>query len=194
MEIRTCWAYDRKTKEYEGITTAFENPLDGGFNLPANATFVEPPQFGEFETAVFNGESWAVVPDYRRHLDNTGTFVGGKPYYDPAKYWWDEGSYMETFGDIPSGMTFTKMDTPQIVVDVVNLENQIQTSKDYLADTDYVHNVILEEPEKAEKYAPVIEERKRVRASIDPTEEQISNLKNQIVSLYGEEALNHLSV
>lgn len=193
METKTCWSYEKETKEYNGVTIAFTDPEDGGFNLPANATFVEPPQFGEFETAVFNGESWAVVPDYRRHLIN-GNYEGGKPYYDPSKYWWDEGSYMETFGDIPSGMTFTKMNTPQIVVDVVNLEKQIQTSKNYLADTDYVHNVILEEPEKAEKYAPVIEERKRVRASIDPTEEQIDSLKNQIVSLYGEEALDHLSV
>ena len=191
MNTKTCYRFDEKTHEYRCTDLAFQEPIELTYPLPANCTFIEPPVVGDFEIAIFDGKSWEVKPDYRKHFEK-GTYVGGKPYFNPNKYWWAEEQYMTEIGDIPEGMSFEKMEKPQIVSDVVELINEIRSSKQYLSDTDYIHNIIAEEPEKAEKYALVIEERKRVRATIDPTEEQIKTLKEQIVAEYGEEALKHL--
>ena len=191
MDTRTCWAFDSETKEFIGETTAFPDPLDGGFNLPQNATFVEPPDVEEFEISVWNGTSWDIVPDYRQHLVD-GEYVGGKQYYDPSDYWWAIGMYMQTYGDIPSGMSFTKMPVPQMVHDENDADDEINEYRQYLVSTDYIDNVLAEEPEKADKYASVVAERKRVRALIDPKTEERDSLRAQIVDLYGEDALAHL--
>lgn len=191
METRICYKFDKKTNEFLHTTYAFQEPVGKTFPLPSFSTFVEPPKVEEFQVAVWNEEKWEIKKDYRRHLVQ-GEYVGGKAYYNPNEYWWANEQYMTEIGDIPEGMSFEKMEKPQIVSDVIELTNEVYTNKQYLSDTDYIHNVIAEEPEKADKYASVIEERKRVRATVDPTEEQIEGLKAQIVILYGKEALNHL--
>ena len=191
MDTKTCYRFKEDTGELLGSEMAFCEPKGGTFPLPANCTFIEPPIFAEFEIPAFDGEKWDIKPDYRKHIRD-GQYVGGKPFYDPSQYWWAEGKYMTKIGDIPEGMTFVKMDKPQIVIEVVALMDEIQEKKKYLSETDYIHNVIAEEPDKAEKYAPVIEERKSVRASIDPMQERIDQLKAEIVEKYGKDALDHL--
>lgn len=57
-----AYSYNNDTMMFEGITEAFESPLEpGNYLLPAHATFVEPPCCGEGHRQKFNGESWEVV-------------------------------------------------------------------------------------------------------------------------------------
>lgn len=192
MDTKKCYSYKEDTKEYLGETLSFKDPLEGKFNLPANCTFEEPSEVGDFEIPVWEEDKWTVKPDYRKHLSQEGMYEGGKPYYDPKEYWWSEPKYMTSIGDIPEGMTWNKIDLPLICQEAVDLEDKIIEGKKYLQDTDYVHLVITEEPEKEEKYSEIIEERKRIRATIDPNEVSLEEKKSLIVSQYGEEALNHL--
>ncbi|MDD3012629.1 MAG: tail fiber assembly protein [Candidatus Gastranaerophilales bacterium] len=58
--------YNSMTKEYIGESIADENPLEEGvFLLPANATFLQPPNIAENEVAVFENDLWIIKADYR---------------------------------------------------------------------------------------------------------------------------------
>lgn len=58
--------YDSETGEYLGSSDARPDPLETGrFLIPACATDVEPPKNGANETAVFAGDAWSVMPDFR---------------------------------------------------------------------------------------------------------------------------------
>ncbi len=84
--------YDEKTKEYLSTTTAEVDPeetkLKGEFVplLPANATLIELPEYGENEILVFENENWVIKPDYRKNFykvaDNLSvqeiTTIGGQ--------------------------------------------------------------------------------------------------------------------
>ena len=162
--------------------------------IASNSTLISPPkEIPEFTVPCFNKDKqkWELKPDYRPKSIN-GNLKGGKPFYNSKEYWWAREHWMTTIGDKPEGTSWSKMEIPQIVKDVVNLRRNILEWKTYLSNTDYIHNVIAEVPEAADKYAPIIEEREKVRLLIDPAQEQIDSLKEQIVSQYGEEALNHL--
>lgn len=39
-----------------------------GVGLPAHSTEIEPPTVGENQVAVFSGEEWSVIPDYRGQI------------------------------------------------------------------------------------------------------------------------------
>lgn len=64
--------YDEKTKEYLSTTIAEADPeetkLKGKFVplIPANATLIDLPEYGENEIPVFKNENWVVQPDYRK--------------------------------------------------------------------------------------------------------------------------------
>jgi hypothetical protein len=61
------YIYDKDTKEFLYSTDAQENPKKSGEYLyPKSSTTIIPPQQEEYKTAVFNGEFWDIVPDYRR--------------------------------------------------------------------------------------------------------------------------------
>ena len=56
------------TGEYIGTCAADPSPVEPGVWLyPASTTVVEPPQTGEREVAIWAGETWQVVPDWRGH-------------------------------------------------------------------------------------------------------------------------------
>lgn len=63
--------FDPNTKEYLMTTIASADPMEtkikGEFIplVPAYATLVEPPETGEGEVAIFNGESWEIKKDFR---------------------------------------------------------------------------------------------------------------------------------
>lgn len=63
--------FDPNTKEYLMTTIASADPMEtkikGEFIplVPAYATLVEPPNTGEGEVAIFNGESWEIKKDFR---------------------------------------------------------------------------------------------------------------------------------
>lgn len=183
MDTKTCYTFDWTTGVYL-FSEEVKRQGNGEFQLTGfNCTFVELPEYGKYEIPVFNKETetWKIEPDYRNI-----------PYYKISDYWWAEDLYMHTYGNIPEGMSLIKADKPQIAIDAGALVETIANKKKYLADTDYIHSVILEEPEKSEKYISIIEERKKIRASIDPLQTELDELKSQITLQYGEEALNHL--
>ena len=73
--------YDSATGEYLGAIEADESPLEPGVYLvPANATVKPAPALKPGEAAVFDGEIWSVVPDYRGCsvccLDADGYYAG----------------------------------------------------------------------------------------------------------------------
>lgn len=183
--------YDPRTHEYLKKSKAEYDKYYDKYVTAPNSTLIAPPEnIPEFKVAFFNTENsqWEIRPDYRY----SSNIKKGKPYYDPKKYWWAPEQWMYEIGDIPEGMSWEKMECPGICKTIVNLQNEIREAKQYLADTDYIHSVMLEEPEKSYKYDYVVAERKRVRATIDPLQEKLDNLKEQVVDRYGGEALNHL--
>ena len=188
--------YDPRTHEYLKKSKAEYDERHNKYIIAPNSTLIAPPEnIPEFKAACFNTESnqWELLTDYRQKVNkDTHIIEGGKPYYDPKKYWWAPEQWMCEFGDIPEGMSWEKMKRPSICKTIVNLQNEIKEAKQYLADTDYIHSVMLEEPEKSYKYDYVVAERKRVRATIDPLQEKLNNLMDQVAERYGGEALNHL--
>lgn len=83
MLIVYVHSYDGTTKEYlHGSEPAQFDPLQpGNLLVPANATTIEPPTFGEKEIAVFDeaAEAWEVKPDYRYKIHGE---ISGVEYYD----------------------------------------------------------------------------------------------------------------
>lgn len=52
--------------DYVGSSFADPNPVrEDDWLVPAFATTEAPPKFGAMQTAIFDGEKWKVVPDYR---------------------------------------------------------------------------------------------------------------------------------
>ena len=62
-----AYRYDKDTKEYKGSLEAQVNPLEGGYLLPANCTFVEPPESQEDKTILWQDDEWVYVSDYREN-------------------------------------------------------------------------------------------------------------------------------
>lgn len=60
-----AYRYDEETKEYLGTQEAQINPLEGGYLLPANCTFLEVPEYEEKQVPVFENEIWIVKVDNR---------------------------------------------------------------------------------------------------------------------------------
>ena len=199
MTIKTCYRY-AQNGEYTGTAYAQENPKhEGEFLLPANCTWMEPPEKGEFEAVCWDGEKWVIKPDYRKHLDKTGTYVDGKPFYNPEKFWWAEEEYNTEIGDKPADREWEKMDKPEICNQVVELEEKYETLKKELEDTDYYARRLYEfengyasDPEKEAFYKSELQRLAQERPNLNLWEAQANELKAQIVAEYGEEALEHL--
>lgn len=60
-----AYKYDNETKEYKGTQEAQANPLEGGYLLPADCTFLEVPEYTEGTIPVFENGSWVIKNDYR---------------------------------------------------------------------------------------------------------------------------------
>lgn len=200
MNTKTCYRFNKKTHEFLGADVAFQEPVGETYPLPANCTFVEPPKTEEFEVACWNWEVWEIKPDYRKRLDETGTYVGGKPFYNPENFWWAEEQYMTEIGDIPQGMSFEKMDKPEICNQIVELEDKYNALKTELEDTDYYarrlyefENGYAEDPEKEAFYKSELQRLALERPNLNIWETEANTLKEQVKAQYGEEALNHLT-
>lgn len=95
MTNPTAYIYDKNTNEYLGKTQADQSPLEEGVWIyPAFTTDQKPPDAGANQTAVFSGDAWALVPDWRGHT-----------------YWLADGSEhkIEALGEEPSA---DALDTP----------------------------------------------------------------------------------
>ena len=60
-----AYKFDKDTKEYLGTQTAQKNPLESGYLLPANSTFLEAPKVAEGQVPVFENDIWVVKTDKR---------------------------------------------------------------------------------------------------------------------------------
>lgn len=89
---KTVYSYNPITGEYIGTTVADESPLEPGvYLLPAHSTEVAPPEGGSHEAALWDGEVWSLVPDWRgevRYRTNTG-----------------EAIHITELGELPEGLT-----------------------------------------------------------------------------------------
>ena len=71
MKTKIAYLYDEKTKEYLGEATSFLDVEESKakeeeiFILPADATYIKPPEYSANEIPVWNGECWEVVKDFR---------------------------------------------------------------------------------------------------------------------------------
>ncbi|MEI8244350.1 MAG: hypothetical protein WCI51_00885 [Lentisphaerota bacterium] len=60
------YSFSSVTKEYTGVGEAKLSPLEKNvYLLPGRATFIEPPQAGENEVAIWNGQAWEIKQDFR---------------------------------------------------------------------------------------------------------------------------------
>lgn len=63
------FVYDKVTKEFIKEIQPQKNPLKSGeYLFPACSTDVLPPPLKDNEAAVFNGQFWNILPDYRGKL------------------------------------------------------------------------------------------------------------------------------
>lgn len=60
-----AYRFDENTKEYLGTQTAQIDPLEGGYLLPANCTFLKVPKYQEGQIPVFENDIWVVKVDNR---------------------------------------------------------------------------------------------------------------------------------
>lgn len=60
-----AYRFDENTKEYLGTQTAQINPLESGYLLPANCTFLKVPEYQEGQIPVFENDIWIVKVDNR---------------------------------------------------------------------------------------------------------------------------------
>ena len=59
MRSITVYAYDPTAKEYRGTAKAYEDPKHPGrYLIPAFATEIEPPEPGENQRVVWDGQAW----------------------------------------------------------------------------------------------------------------------------------------
>ena len=64
-----AYRYKENTKEFEYITEAQKDPIDGGYLLPGHSTFTEIPTYEEGYIPVYipEGDKWEVKEDHRKH-------------------------------------------------------------------------------------------------------------------------------
>lgn len=88
--------------EYIGTEEALLDPLEtelqgeNVYLLPANATFIEPPEAQESFARVWNGEAWQEVEDHR-----------GTEYWLPGDVYGTPAHEMTELGPLPEGATTT---------------------------------------------------------------------------------------
>ncbi len=139
MNTKICYGYNNDNV-YSGTELAFEDPMEeGNYPLPANATFVEPPELEAPYVNVWDGEKWVATEDHRQHLDSTGTMAGGTPYWLPAEgdNFYSEPRYMKELGSLPEGAVTTRPAKTAEELQKEQLTEAIYESQATLSETDY---------------------------------------------------------
>ena len=99
--------YDSKTHEFTKSAPAQLHPRTGE-PLPALlAVHVAPPETGEKEKAVWNGEAWEIIEDHRQHTNEQGVKEGGTGYWLPGDTPHSAARYREDLGPLPEGARLT---------------------------------------------------------------------------------------
>lgn len=184
-EKKIAYFWNSEDKTFVNSREINEDPNNAGYYpCPARATFVAPDlTLVSPYVNVWNGSAWEKKEDHRKHLDETGTYVGGTPYWPEGATYKDEASYMTELGPIPDGASLTQPEKPEEMTQYEDLKSQIAKAKAYLSDTDYVVTKIAEGVSTADDYAEILAERKTQRESIDPLQAQVDTLKTTLVEL-----------
>ena len=135
-----AYKFDPSTKEFRRKIEAQEEPYHPGeYALPANATFSAPPEYADKQIPVWNGTSWEIREDHRRHVNNKGQYEGGTPYWLPSEgdNWQSDPRYMTEIGPLPEGAVTTRPEKTEQEIQEENLKNTIYESESYLNETDY---------------------------------------------------------
>ena len=123
---------------YIGEISCQKNPMvKDEYFLPANSTLIAPPEKEGVKVPKWNGESWELIEDHRKHLNDKGDYEGGTPYWMPEDDWRSEARYMSELGPLPEGALLEKPEKPQSETDREKAEQEISKAKAYLASTDY---------------------------------------------------------
>ena len=134
----TVYKFHRTTGVY--LSQILADEVNGELLLPPSCTTVAPPAFEPHVTVpVWNKvtESWELLEDHRRYLDETGTYVGGTQYWLPEDDYTSDGHYMSEPGPLPEGASLTRPSKPQEVIDKEQMLSQIAEAKSFLRETDY---------------------------------------------------------
>lgn len=115
-----AYIYDKKTGEFLRETVTDLDPLETriqGQNvwlLPALGTFTPPPDTGEKQAAVWNGETWNLVEDHRQKRDKGGRIIeeSGTAYWLPGDTWESPARYIEELGPLPCDAILTQPEKP----------------------------------------------------------------------------------
>ena len=97
------YSYDAETKVYINSFNARKDPLESSIQgkdvwlLPANATFITPPEMPSGYTCIWQDNAWVLVEDHR-----------GQYYWLPDATWETLPEKMETVGPLPEGAITTK--------------------------------------------------------------------------------------
>lgn len=178
MQIVKVYRFDKETREYKGEGVA-NISKDGTVLLPPYHTEVAPPKYKENEEIpIWNGESWEIVEDHRKHLDDTGTPAGGTPYWLPAEgdNYYSEPHYTKEIGSLPEGAVTERPAKTAEEIQKEQLEETIRESESLLNSTDYriikfMDAYIQNHPEvKAEfeaEYPTTLQDRQDARDAIN---------------------------
>ena len=121
----TAYIYDKKTGEFLRETVTDLDPLETkiqGQNvwlLPAFGTFTPPPDAGEKQAAVWDGETWNLVEDHRQKRGKGGLIIeeSGTAYWLPGDTWESPARYVTKLGPLPEGAILAKPEKPAPTLD-----------------------------------------------------------------------------
>ena len=178
--MTTVYKYHRLNGVY--LSEILADEVNGELLLPPSCTTVAPPAFEPHVTVpVWNKatESWELLEDHRRYLDETGTYVGGTQYWLPSDDYTSGGHYMTEPGPLPEGASLTRPEKPAEVVQKEQMQMTIAQAKSTLNSTDYrilkfMDKYISEHPDaKAEfeaEYPSTLADRAEARETINSCE------------------------
>lgn len=176
MNTKTVYHYD-KDKVFDKLSTAYESPREPGvFPLPANCTWTEPPVLEKPFVAVWNGTEWVATEDHRKHIDETGTYAGGTPFWLPEDDYKVEARYMKELGSLPDGAVLVKPEKPQSAIRKDEIERELAGIKEWLRDHDYIGTKIATGRASAFDYAEVIAEMTAKADEVNKLEEELATL------------------
>ena len=111
-----AYSYDEKTFEYLGPVECQVDPLmskvkqETIYMLPGFSTLLVPPEPGEKEVIVFDGEKWVSKEDHRQKRDSRGTIIDGSG--TPFRYFGElaanDPHYTTAIGALPKGAIVMK--------------------------------------------------------------------------------------
>lgn len=170
-----AYKYTNDTKIYCGKIDAFESPREKGrFVLPANSTFIEPPEYEKPNVPKWNGENWEPIEDHRKHLNDEGSYEGGTPYWLPEDDYTTEARYMKDPGPLPENAILIKPEKPQSIIDKENKKDQLREAEYFLSSTDYKIVKCAENGLSVEEVYPGLKEERQSKRDL------INQLRDEI--------------